>query len=296
MTMDLTLLPAPKVIESLDYEVIFDRLLARFRELHPDFTLVLESDPAVKLLEVMAWQELLMRQRINDAARASMLAYAVGSDLDQLAANLGVARLVVTPANPNAVPPVAAVFEADDRLRERTQAALEGITTAGPRDSYRFHAMTADARVADAGVDSPDPGTGKVRVTILADNESGIADSALLETVRNALSAEHIRPLCDLVTVHPAEMIETPIVAVLHRRPGPAGEIAAATARAALAAWLPKTRRLAAGLPRSGIDAALHQPGIDRVEILSPAADILCDTTQCVRVTGVTLTEAVGNE
>lgn len=296
MSMDLTLLPAPQVIEPLDYEAILQKLLARFRQLHPEFTLLLESDPAMKLLEVMAWQELLMRQRINDAARASMLAYAVGSDLDQLAANLGVQRLVVTPANPNAVPPVAAVLEADDRLRERTQAALEGITTAGSRESYRFHAMTADAHVADAGVDSPEAGTGKVRVTILAATASGIADEGLLDTVRNALSAEHIRPLCDLVTVQPAELIDAEIVAVLHRKTGPAGEVAAATARAALDAWLPKVRRLAAGLPRSGIDAALHQPGIDRVELLSPAADILCDTTQCVRVVRIAITEVVTND
>lgn len=296
MSMDLTLLPAPQVIEPLDYEAILRKLLDRFRERHPEFTLLLESDPAMKLLEVMAWQELLMRQRINDAARASLLAYAVGPDLDHLAANLGVQRLVATPASPEAVPPVAAVYESDDRLRERTQAALEGITTAGPRESYRFHAMTASAHVADAGVDSPDPGTGKVRVTVLADNATGIADQALLDTVRNALSAEHIRPLCDLVTVQPAEIIETEIAAVLHRKSGPAGEIAAATARAALAAWLPRIRRLAAGLPRSGIDAALHQPGIDRVELVSPAADILCDTTQCVRVVGITITEAVTHD
>lgn len=296
MTMDMTLLPAPKVIEPLDYEIIFDALLARFREALPGFTLVLESDPAVKLLEIMAWQELVMRQRINDAARASMLAYAVGPDLDNLAANLGIARLIATPAAPKAVPPVAAVYESDNRLRERAQAALEGITTAGSRESYRFHAMTADAHVADAGVDSPDPGTGKVRVTLLAENASGIADAQLLDTVRNALSAEHIRPLCDLVTVQPAELIDAEILAVLHRKSGPAGDVAAATARAALDAWLPKVRRLAAGLPRSGIDAALHQPGIDRVELLSPAADILCDTTQCVRVVRISITEALTHD
>lgn len=293
MSMDLTLLPAPQVIEPLDYEAILRKLLERFRELHPAFTLLLESDPAMKLLEVMAWQELLMRQRINAAARASLLAYAVGADLDHLAANLDVRRLVATPARPEAVPPVAAVYENDDRLRERTQAALEGITTAGPRESYRFHAMTASAHVADAGVDSPEAGSGKVRVTVLADNASGIADPALLDTVRRALSAEHIRPLCDLVTVQSAKMIDTGIVAVLHRKSGPAGEIAAATARGALAAWLPKIRRLGAGLPRSGIDAALHQPGIDRVVIVSPAEDILCDATQCVRVTATTVTEVL---
>lgn len=293
MTMDLTLLPAPKVIEPLDYERILATLLAGFRKKLPDYDLVLESDPAMKLLEVMAWQELVLRQRINDAARASMLAYAVDSDLDQLAANLQVERLLITPARPDAIPPVAAVYEGDERLRERAQAALEGLTTAGSRESYRFHAMTASGHVADAGVDAPNPGTGQVRVTVLADNASGIADDDLLATVRIALSAEHVRPLCDLVTVQAAQMVDAEIVAVLHRRGGPASDVAATTARTALTAWLGSIRRLGAGLPRSGIDAALHQPGIERVELVAPAADVLCDLTQCVRVTTIEIREAV---
>ena len=193
MSMDMTLLPPPAVIEPLDFETILAQRLAHFQQLYPEYSLVLESDPAMKLLEIMAWQELLMRQRINDAAKACMLAYAVGTDLDNLAANFQVQRLVITPAAPDALPPVPAVYEADERLRERTQAALEGITTAGPRESYRFHAMTASAQVADVGIDSPVPGT--VRVTVLALDISGEPDEALLATVRAALNDEQIRPL-----------------------------------------------------------------------------------------------------
>ena len=59
--MDMTLLPAPQVIEPLDFEAIYQQRLARMLELHPEFTDVLESDPAIKLLQVMAFQELLLR-------------------------------------------------------------------------------------------------------------------------------------------------------------------------------------------------------------------------------------------
>lgn len=294
MSMDMTLLPPPAVIESLDFEAILVQRLAHFQQLYPEYSLVLESDPAMKLLEIMAWQELLMRQRINDAAKACMLAYAVGTDLDNLAANFQVQRLVITPANPDALPPVPAVYEADERLRERTQAALEGITTAGPRESYRFHAMTASAQVADVGIDSPAPGT--VRVTVLALEEGGEPDEALLATVRAALNDEQIRPLCDLVTVQGPDIIESPITATLHRHAGAAGDVAATNARTALTAWLQTIRRLGLGLVRSGIDAALHQPGMHRVAIASPAIDILCTPTQWVRVTAITLTEVVADE
>lgn len=291
MSMDMTLLPVPAVIESLDFETIYQARLAQFQALYPDFTLVLESDPAVKLLEVMAWQELLMRQRINDAAKACMLAYAVGTDLDNLAANFQVQRLLVTPGDANAVPPVTPVYEEDERLRERTQAALEGITTAGPRESYRFHAMTASALVADVGIDSPVPGT--VRVTVLPIEQSGVPAAALLDTVRSALNAEHIRPLCDLVTVQGPQILASPITATLYRQAGAAGDVAASSARAALAAWLQTIRRLGIGLVRSGIDAALHQPGMHRVDLTAPAADILCTPTQWVRVTAINLVDVV---
>lgn len=298
MSMDMTLLPAPAVIEVLDFETILARRLAQFQALCQatgfDYTLMLESDPAMKLLEIQAYQELEMRQRINDAARACMLAYASGTDLDNLAANFQVERLLVTPGSPNAVPPIAAVYESDDRLRERAQSALEGITTAGPRGSYRFHALTASAQVADVGIDSPMPGT--VRVTILSTEPSGVPSEALLSTVRAALNDEKIRPLCDSVPVQGPQIVESAIEATLYRKEGPAGDVAARRARAALDAWLVSIRKLGEGLALSGIDAALHQPGMSRVEIASPVDDILCAKTQWVRVTAITLTEVVVND
>ncbi|MDN4591256.1 baseplate assembly protein [Xenophilus aerolatus] len=298
MSLDMTLLPPPAVIEVLDFEAILQDHKAQFQTLCAeaglDYSLLLESDPITKLLELGAYREMLMRQRINDAAKACMLAYAVGTDLDHQAANLGVQRLLITPADLNANPPVPAVYESDDRLRERAQLALEGITTAGPRESYRFHALSASALVADVGVDSPAPGT--VRVTVLATDPSGVPTDQLLDSVRAALSEEDVRPLCDLVTVQGPEIIESAITATLHLKPGPAGQVGAAAASAALEKWLADIRRLGAGLPRSGIDAALHQAGMNRVDLTVPAADILCDRTQWVRVTSINLTTVVDGE
>lgn len=298
MTMDMTLLPPPAVIEVLDFETILLQHKTEFQErcaeVDIDYTLLLESDPITKLLELGAYRELLMRQRINDAAKACMLAYAVGTDLDNLAANYQVQRLLVSPANPTAIPPVPAVYESDDRLRERAQLAMEGITTAGPKESYRFHALTASAQVADVGVESPIPGT--VRITVLSTDPSGVPTEALLDTVRTALNDEKIRPLCDSVPVQAPEIIETAITATMYLQTGAAGEVAAAQARDELDKWLLSVRRLGAGLPRSGIDAALHQPGMSRIDIHEPAADILCTKTQWVRVTGIDLTEVVLDE
>jgi phage-related baseplate assembly protein len=295
MSMDMSLLPAPAVIEVLDFETILARRKAQFQDecqkVGVDYALLLESDPVTKLLELQAYQELEMRQRINDAAKACMLAYATKTDLDNLGANYRVFRLIVTPADPTAVPPVEAVYEDDERFRERIQLAPEGITTAGPVESYRFHALTASAEVADVGVDSPAPGT--VRVTVLSTDPSGVPSEALLGTVSAALNEEKIRPLCDSVPVQGPEIFDTDIVAKVYRYKGPAGDVALENGGVALKKWLAQIRKLGKGLPHSGIDAALHQPGVDRVEITMPPADMLCTKTQWVRVNRVTVSQEV---
>ncbi len=119
-TIDLSLLPPPFVVEELDYETLLAERKATLISLYPEEqrtavarTLSLESEPLVKLLQENAYREVILRQRVNDAARAVMVAYAVGSDLDQLGANNNVERLVITPADPSAIPPIEAVMESD---------------------------------------------------------------------------------------------------------------------------------------------------------------------------------------
>ncbi|MFT7099200.1 MAG: phage-related baseplate assembly protein [Rickettsiales bacterium] len=102
-------------------------------------------------MQVIAYRELLLRNRINEAAKANMLAYASGSDLDNLAAFYGVERLA---------------DEEDDRLKIRTQLALEGFSTAGPVGAYIFHALSASNKVKSVSVKSPNPGV--ILVTILS--------------------------------------------------------------------------------------------------------------------------------
>src|SRR5690606_1403888 len=77
-TLDLSLLPAPDVVEALDFETIFAAMLADLQARDPTFDALVESDPAYKVLQVSSFRELLLRQRVNDAARERMLAFASG--------------------------------------------------------------------------------------------------------------------------------------------------------------------------------------------------------------------------
>ncbi|MFL3876284.1 hypothetical protein wTkk_000201 [Wolbachia endosymbiont of Trichogramma kaykai] len=69
----------PNIIEPLNFEEIFSRMK---EELVKNFTALVESDPAIKVLEVAAWRELLLRQRINESVKSNLLKFATGEDLD----------------------------------------------------------------------------------------------------------------------------------------------------------------------------------------------------------------------
>lgn len=284
-TIDLSRLPLPGGVEVLDFEAILAAMIADLAARAPELSAVLgtQSEPLVKVLQAGAYRELLLRARINDGVRAVMLATATGGDLDNLAALFGVQRLVITPADAGAIPPTAEVLEGDDALRLRAQLALDGFSTAGPRAAYEYHARSADARVIDVAVDSPSPGL--VRVTLLSSEGDGQASSGLITAVRDALNAEDVRPLCDLVQVISAQIVPFTIDARLTLLDGPDANVVLATAQAALARYLASIRGVGRAVRVSGIYAALNQAGVENAVLLSPTADIVPSGTQAATCT-----------
>ena len=291
--VDLSRLPAPAVIEELDYDTIYGSMLAQLRALIPTFDAAVESDPAVKLLQVAAYREMLLRQRVNDAARAVMPAFAMGSDLDHLAALFGVARLLVTPADE--LKGVAAVYETDADLRRRMTLAPEGYSVAGPEGAYIFHALSSSPDVLDASATSTTPGN--VLVTVLARGANGAAGAGLVSSVAAYLSADTRRPMTDNVTVQSATIEPFAVEADITTFAGPDAAIVVATARANLEGLLERTHRLGLDITRARIFAALASPeGVQNVKLIQPAADIVLDRTQASWCSGVTIRQAGGGE
>ncbi|WP_252275232.1 baseplate J/gp47 family protein [Pseudomonas subflava] len=295
--IDLSQLPAPNVVEPIDYEVILAARKAYFVSLHPSdkqaevaATLELESEPITKLLQENAYRETVWRQRVNEAALATMLAFAKGDDLVQIAARFNVEKLTIIPADPNAVPPVAAVMEGDDSLRERTQMAMEGLSVAGPRNAYIFHARSADGRVADATAASPSPAVAVVTVQDVLGN--GAASQDLLDRVAAYLSDDDRRPVADRLTVQSAEVLNYTVTAVLHLNTvGPESEVIRAAAEARLVALVNRRRRLGMSVHRSALDAALHIEGVRKVE-LPGWLDVIATDSQAPYCTAHSVTVA----
>ena len=300
-TIDLSQLPAPDVVEVLDSETLLAERKATLISLYPAEqqaaiarTLSLESEPIVKLLQENAYREVILRQRVNEAAQANMVAYASDGDLDQLGANNGVTRLTLAPADDTTIPPTPAVMESDDDFRLRVASAFEGLSVAGPTGAYEYHAKSADGRVADASAISPSPAC--VTVTVLSREGNGEAPADLLAVVDAALNDEDVRPVADRVTVQSASIVNYAVEAVLYLYPGPEAEPVRAAAEKKLAAFVSAQARLGRDIRKSALYAALHVEGVQRVELAQPAADVVLDKTQAAYCTGYSITVGGSDE
>ncbi|MGP9665998.1 baseplate assembly protein [Halomonas sp. AOP22-C1-8] len=289
--IDLSRLPAPNIIEPLDYETLLAERKAQLVALHPEEEresvaelLALESEPTVKLLQENAYRELLLRQRINEAARACMIAFANDEDLDQLGANLNVKRLVLDEGNPTALPPVPPTLESNRDYRARIQLAFEGLSVAGPSGAYEYQAISAHPSVLDVSVASPEPV--EVVLTILSREDGGQPSQAVLEAVRKRVDER--RPLTDRVTVQAATLLPFSISAVLALRDGPDPAVIREQARQQLTAYVDARHRLSAWITRSGVHAALTVEGVERIT-LQGFSEIIAAKYQAPHCTGITL-------
>ncbi|EFR0141861.1 baseplate assembly protein [Escherichia coli] len=290
--INLSDFPVPDAIVVPDAAVIFGAWLARLRELDPEFDALVESDPTYKQGEVTAFQLTLAFQRVNDAVRAVFLASAQKADLDQIGAAFNVGRMVIVPANPDAVPPTDAVMEEDEAFRERIQLSWSQLNTAGARNAYRFHARSADENVLDADAYGPEEHgrAGEVDVYVLSREGNGTASEALLDAVSARLNADEIRPLTDFVTVKSAIINDYSVTAELEIPDGPdAGEVLE-NAKNTLMSYTRLANRINGMVPLSAIYAALQQTGVARVILSSPRADIEPATGTAPRCAAVNVT------
>jgi phage-related baseplate assembly protein len=284
--IDLSALPPPDLVPQATFEARFAAKLAQLITLLPEFSALVESDPAIKLLEADSYDELLLAQQCNDAARQMLVAFATGANLDQLAALYGVTRLVITPANPPAVP--VAVLESDGEFRARVLIAPHSFSVAGPERAYVYHALSASSDVLDASATSPAPG--EVVVSVLSRTGTGAAPAPTLAAVTARLTSDTVRPMTDQVTVQSAAIVNFAITAELFLFAGPDANLIRTAALDALDAMLLTNRRLGRDIPRSAIIAALHVAGVQRVNLTAPVADVTCTALQAARATPITVT------
>lgn len=273
-TLDFSSIPAPEIIEELDYETILQAMITDLQARDPSYTEILESDPGVKILEVAAARELILRQRVNDALQATLLRFSIGADLDNLAAFYGVIRL----AN-----------EQDEALRLRTIERIMGSSTAGGSAWYRYQALTSSPLVKDAAVSSPAPG--EVLINVLSTEGNGTASSALLTTVNTRMQANDVRVITDTVTVQGAQILTVPVTAQVYLYPDTPVEVFTNLEQQLRDAFAVQAS-LGWDVTRTWLIAKLHPAGVQRVNLTAPAADVICGPGQAPALGTITLTLA----
>jgi phage-related baseplate assembly protein len=305
-TIDLSQLPAPQVIDPLSFEgVLADQKAyvlaawAQFQERDPTLpdldTLMIEGEPITIVLEAYAYRETLLRGLINDKAKALLLAFAVGNDLDQIGADYEVERLTVTPADPTTNPPTLAVMEDDDRYRRRIQLAPNAFSMGGPRGAYIYWALTSDPSIADANAISPGvagQADGKVNVYVAGYNGQPVAD-AVITNLYEFFQRDDVRPLTDVVSVVRAGVVSFAVSGTLWLPRGPDPTLLKAQAQAAVLKYGAGVYKIGGAAYRNAIIAAGIVGGVQNFVLDGPAQDQICDATQVPYLNGVSLATRV---
>lgn len=294
--IDLSQLNPPDVVRQIDFETILKEGLEdfyqRMEEVQPNFPRYLESDPAMKLAEAFAYREMLIRKESNEQALAVLLAFAKDNDLDHKAAERNLQRRIISPATDT----TPEIKESNESLRKRVQLAPEGQTTAGSEGSYIFHGLNADPRVKDiypyAPLDEDENPTGICNIYVLSNEGTGEASEELLNVVTAALNAKSVRPLTDRPIVYSASILNYSIQAEIFIDEGPDENIVLNSCYKAAEEYTQKTHSFNDGVSLSGIYQALHQPGISRVNLISPAGNIDTSLGQVAYCTGINITRA----
>lgn len=294
--LDLSKLPPPTVVETLDYETIFTRMRNRLVTLYPAAEGALQSDaePLTKLLQVMAYEVMNERAARNDSAMAVLLAYAQDADLDHLGALFNLPRLEIQPADLEAIPPVLAVMEKNEPYRARIQERNRVLSQIGTPAAYESFAKAASGAVLDARAYSPEPG--QVMVTVLARDGDGTADAPLLATVLTAVTSDDARAMTDEVLTQSAELVAYTIEATVYHAGGPGA--------AGLQEQLEKGAQDAADeahciggrVSLSKIYDALQLPGVVEVDLPHPAVSITTTLAQAPHCTAIIITLAEPQE
>lgn len=284
--IDLSLLPLPDAVETLDVTTIVNEMLDALAVEDTSLAGISESDPSYHTIQVCALREVALRARINDAVRAALLTTSYGTNLEHHGARDDVQRLVFEDEEGNEV------TELDADYKQRIFQAARA-TGAGVREAYESAALATDARIYSVLARSPSPAV--VHIEWVPEEDVDPADHPDIQAAIVAtMTADAVKMLADSVTVTQCTAVDVPVEALLQMEPGPDPALAMTTAEAALRAWGLLQQRSRYPLPLFPLAKALQVVGVVGVVLTLPAADQPIPVTAAYyRISTVTLSTEV---
>ncbi|MEM5529549.1 baseplate J/gp47 family protein [Gammaproteobacteria bacterium AS21] len=314
MLLDRNQLPEPEAISRVAYQT----LLTNFKEdfianvkaesptLAEQLTETLEQpgELITKMFETFSQYLLNEIERRNQQALQLLPGWANGSNLDNLVVHQGIERQILTAADDDAFPAVAAVEESDEALFLRYLLQPHS-PAAGSRMQYKATLLTLDespiitvdkpsenqvrltytlsstgyaAQIKDAN--GLRTSAGEVMATVLAWANNGLADEPLLEAVRDHFKRDDVSPGTDVITVQSADIIEYQQKVIVQVNNGPDPTITEESVQLALQAYADERHLLGAEVRPDYISHLLYQQGAKRAEVLLPLDNITCNDFQ----------------
>lgn len=284
-SIDISRLPAPDAIEALDFETLYSAFKERFlafwneqRIINPALPAYdvqnLETDPAGIVGEAWSYLRLMDRQRVNDAFRSLLAAYARGGNLDAIVAGRNIVRLVIVPGTSNA----AAITEGDDALLRRYLLSFD-VPASGSAGRYLYDAWTAWPQSSDRQLGLWDARVNGWKVhgrrgdtdVVVIGPHGRLPTDAELATVRASVTHPDRAPEAVAISVMAASRVEYEISLVLEvPSVGPSPEVLKADAIKRINAAATERILIGGEIPDGLLAGAAFSVGIIKVRDRSP--------------------------
>jgi phage-related baseplate assembly protein len=327
------LLPTMQVLQSIDTEALITQRMVKLQQIwmqHDPPNAAnydvgnLEFDPIRINQELNAYFELLVRDRVNQAARAITLAFAVGSDLDAIASRYpggGVPRKMANATDPNLLWTGVGTQEPDALYKQRVWLAPNILSLSGPGqavyESYVYWAMTAPMPPGELPIKHATqytkPYTGNVYLPILPYqplstdwvqnplnlNQWKLTPGAVLIPTDAQVRAVYgyiVAPymgrmgLTDVLSVLKPKVVNTTIDADIYLFPAVDPDTLMGEIRQAIGALVGALNWLGADLTLLALEGAMAQAGVYNTVIRSPKTDVIAGLDTVVNIQSVTLT------
>lgn len=173
--------------------------------------------------------------------------------------------------------------EADKEYYERMRESMESFSTAGPVNSYIYHAKSVTAAVVDVTATTPEPGIVDVRVLLQGGEQP---TEAILQAIYEKLNADDVRPLTDTVIVSAPEEdpFELDVTFWIERNTQASSSMIEVAARQEVENYiLWQTGKMGRDINPSYLVHKLMETGVKRVEVRKPEFKIV-EKTHVARI------------
>lgn len=253
--LDVSQLPAPTIVHPYDWEGEIAAFRADLIARLPGWRGVFESDSFSKVCQIWADRLTLKDAQHNRDARAMLLAYNTGADLDHVASTyFRTARPVIRPAT--ATEP--AVLMGDEEYRALAQLQPEATADFGLTPGGYVYKIRNEFGEAIKDVSTIRRGSGHMELRVLGRAGDGRVEDATIAAIIRAFAPEGASQSTDILAVFAAEIVAVPVTVTLLLPPGPDPAPVLAAARVRLEAFAAEKHRLGTTLWREAVQSAAH--------------------------------------